>query len=42
MKSCKKVEIIKINLTELRHTMSYGKFQIKKEGIRSEGERNSR
>jgi hypothetical protein len=36
------VEIIRIELTELRHTISHGKFQIKKEGIKSEGQRNNR
>jgi len=43
------VEFTRIDLAELRYTMSYGKSQIKKEdamikkeGIKNEGERNSR
>jgi hypothetical protein len=36
------VEFTRIDLAELRHTMSYGKTQIKIEEIKNEGERNSR
>jgi hypothetical protein len=36
------VEFTKIDMVELRHTISYGTTQIKKEERNNEGERNSR